>query len=81
MLDSNTRAIMFYCVFHNGVKRVATAGQIDPRYRQAMADALAAGVEVMAWRARVDTGQIFLDCPLPFTLDPDVSPQEGQDNA
>jgi len=81
VLDSNTRAIMFYCVFHNGVKRVATAGQIDPRYRQAMADALAAGVEVMAWRARVDTGQIVLDCPLPFTLDPDVSPQEGQDNA
>jgi sugar fermentation stimulation protein A len=81
VLDSNTRAVMFYCVFHNGIQRVATAGQIDPRYRQAMADALEAGVEVMAWRAGVDTGQIGLECPLPFSLDPDTPPQDRQDNA
>ena len=76
VLDATTRSIMFYCVFHNGVQHVSTAGQIDPRYRQAMADALTAGVEVLTWRAAVSADQIVLERPLPFTVDP-VAPRQG----
>jgi hypothetical protein len=35
-----------------------------------MADALVAGVEVLTWQADVSTGQMVLERPLPFTLDP-----------
>lgn len=69
--EPDTRAVMFYCVFHNGVQRVAAAGEIDPRYRQALAEAQAEGVEVLAWQAEVAPAGITLARPLPFALDPD----------
>ena len=65
------RALMFYCVFHEGVERVCTASDIDPKYRQAMIEALAAGVEVMAWAARISPEGIVLDRELPFSVDPE----------
>ncbi len=77
VLDGTTRAVMFYCVFHEGVQRVSVAGEIDPRYRRAMADAMAAGVEVLAWRAAISLQQLVLAGPLPFTLDPQPD-QQGQ---
>lgn len=69
--EPGTRAVMFYCVFHNGVERVAAAGEIDPRYREALARAQAQGVEVLAWQARVSPAGIALERALPFALDPD----------
>jgi sugar fermentation stimulation protein A len=68
--DEHTRALMFFCVFHAGIARVSVAGDIDPRYRDAMSQALAAGVEVLAWRADISPGGIELTTQLPFTLDP-----------
>ena len=76
VLDGDTRAVLFYCVFHEGVSRVSAAGEIDPRYRQAMAEAMEAGVEVLAWRAVISPERLELGDPLPFTLDPEPSPQE-----
>lgn len=69
--EADTRAVMFYCVFHNGVDRVATAGEIDPRYRDTLAEVLEQGVEVLAWRAEVTPAGITLVEALPFALDPD----------
>lgn len=66
----NTRAVLFFCVLHEGIERVSTAGEIDPRYREAMREALDAGVEVMAWRAQMNPREIFLHEAVPFTLDP-----------
>ncbi|TGD70925.1 DNA/RNA nuclease SfsA [Mangrovimicrobium sediminis] len=68
--DASTRALMFYCVFHEGVHRVSAAGEIDPAYREALAAAMAQGVEVLAWGAVVSPRELRLDHPLPFTLDP-----------
>jgi sugar fermentation stimulation protein A len=68
--DKHTRAVMLYCVFHNGIRSVSTATDIDPAYRQALEAAMAAGVEIMAWRADVSSAGITLAQPLPFSLDP-----------
>lgn len=64
------RAVLFFCVFHDGVSRVSAAGDIDPRYRDALARAMAAGVEVLAWRTAVSPAGLVLDTALPFSLDP-----------
>lgn len=73
ILDDNTRAVMLYCAFHEGISRVSAAGDIDPGYREALAAATAAGVEVLAWGAEVSPGRLALSRALPFTLDPEVA--------
>ncbi len=70
VIDAATRAVLFFCVFHNGVSRVSAAGSIDPAYRATLESGMASGVEVLAWGAEVSTGGIRLARPLPFTLDP-----------
>ncbi len=70
VLDSRTRAVLFFCVFHTGINAVCAAGDIDPRYRDALAEAIAAGVEVVAWGAAISTSSIELSRALPFSLDP-----------
>ena len=70
--DKNTRSILFFCVFHNGIQSVCAAGDIDPRYRDALVEAMAAGVEVLVWQADISTAEIKLSHTLPFSVDPPV---------
>ncbi len=70
VVDERTRSLMFFCVFHSGVNAVCAAGDIDPAYREALAAAIAAGVEVQAWSSAISPASIALDRPLPFSLDP-----------
>lgn len=67
--DTQTRAVMFFCVFHSGIRSVCSAGGIDPRYRLALIEAMAAGVEVIAWQATITPAEIMLSHPLPFSVD------------
>lgn len=69
--DESTRAIMFFCALHEGVQRVSAAGQIDPRYRDALSEVMDQGVEVLAWGAAVSPHRVALVRPLPFGVDPD----------
>ena len=71
VVGPDTRALMFYCVFHEGITRVCAAGDIDPKYRQALLDAQAAGVEVQAWAASVAPEGLVLERELPFAVDPE----------
>jgi sugar fermentation stimulation protein A len=68
--DRTTRAVLLFCVFHQGINSVSAAGDIDPRYRDALHRAMAAGVEVLAWGASISPQGIDLSQPLPFSLDP-----------
>jgi sugar fermentation stimulation protein A len=68
--ESDTRAVLFFCAFHNGIESVSVAGDIDPRYRSALLEAQAAGVEVLAWRAQVSPLGMELVAPLIFSVDP-----------
>ncbi len=69
--DDSTRAVMFYCALHEGVERVSAAGQIDPRYRDALAEVMEQGVEVLAWGASIAPDGLRLERPLPFSIDPE----------
>jgi len=69
-LGPQTRSLLFFCVFHEGIRSVTAAGDVDPAYREALAAAQDAGVEVLAWRAAINPREIALASPLPFTLDP-----------
>ena len=69
-LAPGRRAVLLFCVFHRGIDRVSAAGDIDPRYRAALAEALDRGLEVQAWRAQISPTELRLAEPLPFTLDP-----------
>ena len=71
VVGPDTRALMFFCVFHEGITRVCAAGDIDPKYRQALLDAQTEGVEVQAWGASVSSEGLRLERELPFTVDPE----------
>jgi len=68
--DESTRALMFFCVFHQGIERVSAAGDIDPAYRDALALAMEAGVEVLAWATKITPAGLELGELLPFSLEP-----------
>jgi sugar fermentation stimulation protein A len=68
-----TRSIMFFCVFHEGIQSVCTAGDIDPQYREALLQGVDGGVEVMAWQAQISPGGITLARSVPFAVDSPVA--------
>ncbi len=70
VLEAGTRSVLFFCVFHAGIERVSAAGDIDPAYRDTLAAAQAAGVEVLAWSAAVSPQGLALERALPFSVDP-----------
>ncbi|WP_250458813.1 DNA/RNA nuclease SfsA [Microbulbifer litoralis] len=66
LAEDGVRAVLFYCVQHTGIETVEAARDIDPAYAAALDGALTAGVEVLAYRARIDTGEIVLAENIPF---------------
>ncbi|WP_027328572.1 DNA/RNA nuclease SfsA [Marinimicrobium agarilyticum] len=63
------RAVLLFCVQHSGVEQVAPADEIDPAYGDTFRQAVAAGVEVYAYRADINPEQasIRLETPLPVS--------------
>ncbi len=61
MVAAGHRAVLFFCVQLTGVERMEVAADIDPVYAQTMAQAIAAGVEVMAWRTSIGVEEIVLE--------------------
>ena len=49
VVASGRRACLLFCVMHGGIDRVRPADEIDPVYGQCLREAVAAGVEVLAW--------------------------------
>ncbi|WP_019342103.1 DNA/RNA nuclease SfsA [Stutzerimonas stutzeri] len=62
------RAVQLYCVNLTGIEAVRPAGEIDPRYAAALRDAVAAGVEVLAYGVELSPEEIRLVRPLPVIL-------------
>jgi len=54
------RAVLVYCVQRGDVDAVRPADAIDPLYGRTVREAVAAGVEVMAYRAKVTTDEVAL---------------------
>jgi sugar fermentation stimulation protein A len=68
MHDDGHRAVLLFCVQHNGVERVTTADDIDPAYGDAVRVAQRAGVEVVAFRTLVSPQGLTLAGPIPVCL-------------
>lgn len=62
------RAVLLYAVNLSEIDAVRPAKEIDPAYAAALVEARNAGVEVLAYGARIDTREIVLDRPLQVLL-------------
>lgn len=60
------RAIIFFCVQHTGIKTVSVAEQIDPAYAEEMHNALASGVEVIAYSCEISQEKVDINQSLKF---------------
>jgi len=64
MIAQGHRAVLFFCVQLTGAERAEIATNIDPVYAETMAQAVAAGVQVIAWRAALSPEEITLESPI-----------------
>ena len=69
VVNKGCRAVLFFCVQVNHAKIMEVADKIDPLYAQTLSDALSAGVEVIAWRARLTSHEIVLEDAIPCLRD------------
>ena len=68
VVNNGAKAVLFFCVQHTGIDRVSVAKMIDPNYSKALEQAMAAGVEILAWGAQMSPQSIALERPLPFSF-------------
>jgi sugar fermentation stimulation protein A len=66
------RAVLLYCVNLTDVDAVRPAEEVDPAYAAALREAVAAGVEVLAYGVQLTPEEIFIDRPLEirWTVEP-----------
>ncbi|MGH1470908.1 MAG: DNA/RNA nuclease SfsA [Cellvibrionaceae bacterium] len=65
-VEKGDRAVLFYCVQHSGIDRVTCADEIDPAYSNMLRQAVSAGVEVLAYQAKLSAREIVLFKKIPF---------------
>lgn len=58
------RAVLLYCVGLTGIDAVRPAREIDPAYAAALDDAIAAGVQILAYGVQLTPEEIRIDRPL-----------------
>jgi sugar fermentation stimulation protein A len=57
---NGVRAVQLYCVNLSGIEAVRPAAEIDPAYAQGLREAVAAGVEVLAYGVEISPQEIRL---------------------
>lgn len=62
------RAVMLFCVLHTGIERVSPAEHLDPKYAALVREAVAAGVECLAWKATISPEGMTLTEPVPVEV-------------
>ncbi len=68
VVKEGQRGVLLFCVQYSGARAVAPAAAIDPLYSQTLAEAVAAGVEVLAYRCRLSATEIALAEAIDFRL-------------
>ena len=68
MVRAGARAAMVYLVNRGDCAHMGPARAIDPAYADAMAEARAAGVELLAYRTRVTPEEVVIEKKLPVRL-------------
>ncbi len=67
MAQAGKRAVLFFAVLHSGIKSVSPAIHIDPKYAQLCLDALAQGVEILCYQAKITPERIYIKNPIHYT--------------
>lgn len=67
------RAVLFYCVQHNGIKCVRPSDVVHPLYNTLLKQAVSMGVEVLAYRATINLREITLESRIPVLLSEDIT--------
>ena len=70
VVAAGQRAVLVYCVQHSGIREVRPARHIDPSYAEAMARAVAEGVEVIAYKTRMSSTGLSISRRLPVVIEP-----------
>ncbi len=68
MVKQGHRAVLFFCVQHTGIERVAPADDIDPEYGRWLRQAMAEGVEVLAYAGTLTARKIELTHSVPVVV-------------
>lgn len=66
--ESGHRAVLLYCIQHNGVQVMRPADNIDAEYGKLLREAVAKGVEVLAYKTAIDLNEIKLDAKILVSL-------------
>jgi sugar fermentation stimulation protein A len=69
MRAGGKRALLFFCVQHSSAVTFSPARDIDRVYSDTLREAVAAGVEVVAWGADISVQEIRLRRPIAIRLD------------
>lgn len=69
MVQEGARAVIFFCVQRQDVAEMRPADHIDPVYGETLREAMAAGVEALAYGARLSPQAITLERALPVLCD------------
>ncbi|MBQ0720203.1 MAG: DNA/RNA nuclease SfsA [Gammaproteobacteria bacterium] len=70
VVEQGQRGVLVFCVQLTDIEEVAAAQQIDPVYAQTLAQAMAAGVEVLVYGCRLSPDEIVIDRQLRFLAPP-----------
>ena len=65
VVEEGKRAVLCFCVQRGDVEQVRPADEIDPLYGRQLREALGAGVEAIAYRARVTPQEVILETGIP----------------
>lgn len=66
------QAVLFFCVTHTGINHIKPAYHIDPRCGQLLQTAMAAGVQLLAYKADISLQGIELATKLPILFAEDA---------
>ena len=70
MVDQGARAVLLFVIQIPSAEGFAVAGDIDPTYGTGYARARAKGVEVLAWRCKINVEGIDIVAPVPVADTP-----------
>jgi sugar fermentation stimulation protein A len=69
VVGPQTRAVLLFHVGHEGGSWVEPAADIDPEYARTLVEAMARGVEVLAYRTAIDAERLVLAGPVPLRIE------------
>ncbi len=66
VVEEGQRGVLVFCVQLTDIEEVCAAEEVDPLYTQTLAEAIAAGVEVLVYGCRLGPDEIVIDRKLTF---------------